>query len=396
MTRSISSRTLAVGDGAQPRALRIALFSGNYNYIRDGANKALNRLVGYLGGQGVDVRVYSPTSQTPAFEPEGTLIPLPSLPFPFGRDDYRFSLGLFGKALRDLEAFAPDVIHVSAPDIAGHRAISWARRRGIPIVISMHTRFETYLGYYGLGFLKPAMMAILRRFYARADVVLVPSQMMAEQMQANGINNRFAVWARGVERERFNPERRDSRWRRSLGIDDDEIVIGYLGRLVLEKGLDVFAATVGMLARRGIAFRVLAVGEGPAKRELERELPGAVFTGFLSGADLGRAVASMDVFFNPSVTETFGNVTLEAMACGLPVVAANAPGSDQLVVNGQTGWLVEPGNIAAFADTLENYCRDSYLRKRHGAAGLAASKSFDWNAINSEVLRVYRMLMEVA
>jgi phosphatidylinositol alpha 1,6-mannosyltransferase len=393
MTRSISSITSVAGDGAQTRPLRVALFSGNYNYVRDGANKALNRLVGFLGSQGVDARVYSPTSKKPAFEPEGALISLPSLPFPMGRDDYRFSLGLFGKALRDLEAFAPDVIHVSAPDIAGHRVISWARRMGIPIVVSMHTRFETYLDYYKLGFLKPAMMAVLRRFYMRADVVLVPSQAMAEQMKASGISNKFAVWARGVERDRFNPEQRDLSWRRGLGLKDEEVVIGYLGRLVLEKGLDIFAATVGMLARRGLPFRVLAVGDGPAKGELERELPDAVFTGFLSGADLGRAVASMDVFFNPSVTESFGNVTLEAMACGLPVVAADATGSDQLVNHGQTGWLVEPGNIAAFADTLEGYCRDSELRHRHGAVGLEASKAFDWDTINREVLTVYRSLV---
>lgn len=377
----------------QSRPLRVALFSGNYNYVRDGANKALNRLVGYLGGQGVAVRVYSPTSDKPAFKPSGTLISLPSLPFPMGRDDYRFSLGLFGDALRDLEALAPDVIHVSAPDIAGHRAISWARRRGIPVVISMHTRFETYLDYYSLGFLKPAMMAVLRRFYARAGVVLVPSEAMAQQMETSGIRNRFVVWARGVERDCFHPDQRDLSWRRSLGIHDDEIVIGYLGRLVVEKGLGVFAETVGMLARRGVPVRVLAVGDGPAKSELERELPGAVFTGFLTGADLGRAVASMDVFFNPSVTESFGNVTLEAMACGLPVVAANATGADNLVTHGKTGWLVEPGDVAAFADTLERYWQDLDLRHRHGAAGLEESQKFDWDAINGEVLRAYRSVV---
>ena len=129
--------------------LRIALFSGNYNYVRDGANQSLNRLVGYLLRQGAEVRVYSPTVAKPAFEPAGDLVSLPSLPIP-SRAEYRVATGLSRRVRRDLEAFAPNVVHISAPDPAGHRAVSWARERGLPVLASVHTRFETYPRYYNL------------------------------------------------------------------------------------------------------------------------------------------------------------------------------------------------------------------------------------------------------
>ena len=128
-----------------PSLLRVAIFSGNYNYVRDGANQALNRLVGYLMKCGVQVRIYSPTTDTPDFEPTGDLVSVASLPVPFGRGEYRMARGLTRAARRDLARFRPNIVHVAAPDLLGHRAISWARARGIPVLASMHTRFETYL-----------------------------------------------------------------------------------------------------------------------------------------------------------------------------------------------------------------------------------------------------------
>ena len=128
----------------QPEEIRVALFSGNYNYVRDGANQALNRLVGYLLRQGVKVRVYSPTTDTPAFEPTGDVVSIPSVPVP-GRPEYRIGLGLSAEVRRDLEEFAPNLVQISAPDVIGHRAVTWARQRKIPIVASVHTRFDTYL-----------------------------------------------------------------------------------------------------------------------------------------------------------------------------------------------------------------------------------------------------------
>ena len=373
--------------------LRIALFSGNYNYVRDGANQALNRLVGHLLRQGAKVRVYSPTVEKPAFEPTGDLIPLPSVPIP-GRDEYRIPTGLPAKIRRDLAQFNPNIIHISSPDVSAHRAVSWARARNLPVVASVHTRFETYLTYYHLQLLEPMLRAALRRLYARCDALLVPAESTAAVLRAQRMNRNIYIWSRGVDREQFNPARRDMEWRRSLGIADDELAVAFLGRLVLEKGLDVFAAVIKELRSRGVPHHPLVIGSGPARPWFEQNMPTGVFVGQQIGADLGRALASADVFLNPSVTEAFGNVTLEAMASEIPVVAALATGTTSIVRNGETGILADSCDIAGFADALEAYARDPELRRRHGEAGLAYARTQDWDEINSSVLRVYESLVE--
>ncbi|MGB3165865.1 MAG: glycosyltransferase family 1 protein [Alteraurantiacibacter sp.] len=372
--------------------LRIALFSGNYNYVRDGANQALNRLVEYLLRQGASVRVYSPTIDKPAFEPQGDLVGVPSFAIP-GRGEYRVPMGFDSEVKADLERFAPNIVHVSSPDPTGHAATRFARDRGLPILASVHTRFETYPRYYKMGFLEPLMVAFLRRFYTRADALLAPSESMAEVLREQGMGDDVAIWARGVDRSIFSPERRDLEWRVKQGIGKDEVAVGFLGRLVLEKGLDVFAETMEVLRKRDVPHRVLVIGEGPARAFFEENCPEAVFVGFQQGADLGRAVASMDMLLNPSVTETFGNVTLEAMACGLPVVAARATGSTSLVVDGQTGRLVTPGDAEGFADVVEAYIRDPALREAHGRAGEKRSRDYSWDTINSVVADTYRRLV---
>jgi phosphatidylinositol alpha 1,6-mannosyltransferase len=369
--------------------LRIALFSGNYNYVRDGANQALNRLVEYLLRNGAAVRVYSPTNPIPAFEPAGDLISVRSTSFPFGRNEYPLALGLPSETRRDLEAFAPNIVHVSAPDILGHRAVSWARGRSLPILASMHTRFETYLHYYKLGFAEPLLRTMLRRFYRRCTAVVTPSESMAAIMRAQRMSDDINIWARGVDSSIFHPDRRSLDWRQSLGISNNVPVIGFLGRHVLEKGLEVFCDTADILVERKIPHRILVVGEGPAGDWFAQRLPDAVFVGFQSGEDLGRAVASMDIFFNPSVTEAFGNVTLEAMASGVAVVAARATGNENLVRDGTTGRLISPGKSDAFADALTAYCLNANLRTLHGKAGYDASKSYNWDKINQVVLDTY-------
>jgi glycosyltransferase involved in cell wall biosynthesis len=373
-------------------SLRVALFSGNYNYVRDGANQALNRLVGYLLRHGAAVRVYAPVVDDPAFEPTGDLIALPALAVP-GRSEYHIPIALGVGARRDLRSFAPNVVHVSSPDVAGHRAVSWARRRHLPALASVHTRFDTYPRYYNLAWIEPVLTAILRRFYRRCDALVAPSESMAQVLRDQRMNYDISLWSRGVDRDTFNPGRRDLAWRRGLGIADDEVVIGFLGRLVMEKGLDVFADTIDDLTRRGFAHRVIVIGEGPARSWFEARLPLAVFAGFQGGTDLGRAVASMDVLFNPSVTETFGNVTLEAMACALPVVAAEATGSESLVENHVNGRLVRPGAIHSFVEALRAYLVDPALRARHGAAGEARSLDFSWDRINQAVADTYVRLI---
>lgn|SRR5690554_895120 len=372
--------------------LRVALFSGNYNYVRDGANQALNRLADYLLRQGASLRVYAPKVETPAFPPTGDLVGIPAVPIPFRRE-YRFPLGLWGEAKADLGAFRPNVIHVSSPDPTAHAALRWAEARELPVLASVHTRFDTYPRYYGMAFAEPWLERTMRRFYRRCDALVAPSESMAEVLRAQGMNDDIGIWSRGVDRTIFDPSHRDLAWRRSLGIADDDVAVGFLGRLVMEKGLDVFSDTMMLLRQRGIAHKVLVVGEGPARGWFAERVPEAVFTGMLTHAELGRAVASMDMLLNPSVTETFGNVTLEAMASGVPVIAARATGSTSLVSEGQTGRLVEPGNVPAFADAVAAYATDPARRAAHGAAGEERSRAYSWDAINGAVADVYTRLV---
>ncbi|MEJ2459146.1 MAG: glycosyltransferase [Novosphingobium sp.] len=300
--------------------LRIALFSGNYNYVRDGANQALNRLVDYLLRQGAQVRIYAPVVAEPAFEATGDLVGVGSLPIP-GRAEYRVPLRVVGKALRNLEAFAANVVHVSSPDPVGHQAVTWARKHGLPVLASVHTRFETYMRYYNMAWGEPVMEALLRRFYRRCDALVAPSESMAQVLRDQRMNYDISIWSRGVDRKI------------------------------------------------------------------------SAFVGFLQGSDLGRAVASMDVLFNPSVTETFGNVTLEVMACGLPVVAAAATGSQSLVDDRNSGRLIPPGAIHQFAEALRAYIEDPALRTAHGRAGEARASEFSWDKINQAVADTYIRLI---
>jgi glycosyltransferase involved in cell wall biosynthesis len=204
------------------------------------------------------------------------------------------------------------------------------------------------------------------------------------------MNRDIMTWARGIDREQFNPGRRDMAWRRSIGIADDEMVIAFLGRVVMEKGLDVFADAIHAFEPMDLKHRVLVIGEGPARPWFEQQLPNAIFLGQQTGNDLARALASSDLFLNPSITEAFGNVTLEAMACALPVLAAEATGATNLVNSGVTGTLVDGAEPEEFADALAAYARDPELRGRHGLAGLEVAKTMDWDTINAAVIRAYK------
>ena len=370
------------------RPLRVAIFSGNYNAVMDGPARALNLLAGYLESQGIESRVYAPTVSTPAFAPQGTLVSIPSVPIP-GRREYRLGLGLPKAVRADLEAFRPSLVHVSAPDLSGHAAMAWARGRGIPVVASCHTRFDTYLRYYGLGALRPLATRLLVNFYNRADLVLAPSPCMREELRKSGVRTPVRLWSRGVDHVLFNPGRRDQAWRQAHDVREPEVLIAYVGRMVMEKDLGLLVRALRTLRAHCVPHHCLMVGEGPARASLERKMPGAIFTGHLSGPDLARAYASSDIFFNPSRSETFGNTTLEAMASGVPAVAANAPGSRALVVHGKTGFLAKPGDADDFVHWLTRLAKSPDVRRHFGRQALKRSEAYQWPAVLASVLENY-------
>ena len=176
------------------RKLRIALFSGNYNYVVDGPVKALNTLVGFLEKEGHEVLVFAPTIKKPPFEHTGTLISAPSIAIP-GRGEYRLALGMSSNIRKRLDAFKPDLVHLAAPDLLGYAALRYAGKNSIPAVASFHTRFDTYPRYYGAKWLEKYLTGYMRRFYARCEHVYPPSQSMAAELREDGIGRDIRLWA---------------------------------------------------------------------------------------------------------------------------------------------------------------------------------------------------------
>ena len=372
------------------RKLRVALVTSSYNFIADGVALTLNRLVGYLLSQGVEVLIFAPTADAPAFAHQGTVVPVPSVPLP-ARPEYRLAFGLGGAAWRRLLDFAPDIIHIAVPDLLGQAALVFARKHSVPAVASYHTRYETYLKHYWyLAGLEGLLKRRLKAFYGALREVYVPSDSTRDALLADGLRDNFKPWPRGIDTERFTPEKRNMDWRAQHGIGADEIVILHVSRLVREKRLDTLTA-----ALKQLPYRKVIVGDGPDRVLAERELPDAIFLGHQSGEDLAIAYASCDLFIFPSDSESFGNVTLEAMASGLPCVCADATGSRSLVVDGETGFLVDAGDADGFARHLSRLAGDATLRVHMGQAARARALTYSWPETLGRMLGYYRALTGV-
>lgn len=367
--------------------LRIALFTGNYNYAIDGVARTTNRLVGFLETAGIPVRVYAPTAKTPLFRHEGTLVSVPSVQIP--NNPYRLALGLPPSIRRDLRAFAPTLIHLHTPDLLGFAALRWGQFHKIPVVTTYHTHFCSYLKYYHLGFLKPIVWRLTRQFYRRCDQVFVAAASMATELQQHGVRANYVVAPFGVDTTQFHPGLRSLEWRRSLGIGDNEVVVSFIGRLVWEKGLAIFADVLNRLHADGVKFRSLVVGDGLARAGLEAMLPDAIYTGYLTDRALATAFASADVFFNPSASETFGCVTVESLASGLTVLAADAPGSRDIVRNGVDGILCPPEDRDAFTVALRQLIENPAARAALQQSGLQRAANFQWDIVLKEMVRNY-------
>jgi len=376
--------------GIQGRPLRVALVTSSYNFIPDGVALTLNRLVGWLGTQGVQVKVFAPTGPKPALAHQGELISVPSMPLP-GRPEYRLAFGLGSDAKRRLLDFKPDLIHIAVPDLLGLAALKLAQKHNIPAVASYHTRYETYLKHYWyLRGVEKSLKRYLRWFYGAVREVYVPSWSVRAALLADGLRDNFKPWPRGIDTTRFDPKKRSADWRERHGIGPDEVVVLHVSRLVREKRLDTLT---GALRDIDLFHRAVIVGDGPDRRLAEQALPQAIFTGFLGGEELATAYASSDIFVFPSDSESFGNVTLEAMASGLPCVCANATGSQSLVVAGETGYLAPADKPSAFAELITRLIEDPPVRERMGAAARARALTFSWDETMARMLGYYRALV---
>jgi phosphatidylinositol alpha 1,6-mannosyltransferase len=372
--------------------MKIAYFSESLLPHVDGVSRTLAQLFGFLESRAVDFRVFSPFVPPPEISWAPKVRRVPFVRVPVYRD-YRLTVPIGHRISQRLDEYGPDLLHVVSPTPVAVRAQKYGQRRGIPVVSSFHTHFVSYFRFYGIGGLEWFGWKLLRSFYARCEVVYAPSQGIIRELAEHGIHN-TELWSRGIDLARFSPGWRDSGLRAKVGADEQTPVLLLVSRLVKEKNLADLVRAEQLLRESGRRYRLVLVGDGPMRAELQRQLPDAHFTGHQSGEDLARWYASGDVFVFPSTTETFGNVILEAQASGLPAVVVDRGGPADLVEPGVTGLIARANDPDDFAARVGQMLDDPAERCRMGKQARAAASERDWSSINGRLLDSYRRVLE--
>jgi phosphatidylinositol alpha 1,6-mannosyltransferase len=370
--------------------MRIAYFTESLYPLVDGVSRTLARLFDTLEHRGVEFRIFSPFVPHASVPWSRRVREVPFVRFPL-YPDYRVSYPPRGLA-RELDQYAPDLVHVASPTPMAVWVQRWARRRGVPVVASFHTHFVSYFRYYGVPWLEGFGWRMLRRFYARCERVYAPTRRIIAELEAHGIHD-LELWSRGIDLARFGPEFRDPALRTHLGADETTPIVLMVSRLVKEKDLLDLLPMHRILHERGNRFRLVLVGDGPLRRELEAALPEAHFAGHQVGKALARWYASADMFVFPSTTETFGNVVAEAQVSGLPTVVVDRGGPPELVTPGQTGWIARANDPTDLAEKIEDLLIDPAARQRMGEAARSAAAERDWEVINGRLLESYRQVI---
>jgi glycosyltransferase involved in cell wall biosynthesis len=365
--------------------MRIAIVSETYPPEINGVALTVQSLVHGLAGLGHQIELIRPRqgSGIDAREPAGVETrevrgtALPRYP--------GLRLGLpAGRALRRRWAdLPPDALYIATEGPLGWSALSAAHRLGIPCATGFHTRFDTYAGHYGVGFLTPAVLGYLRRFHRRADATLVPTQALAQELQELGVGN-VRLLRRAVDTQQFHPGRRDTALRAQWGVGSDTPVMLYVGRIAAEKNLQLAVRTYQAVRQHCPDLRYVWVGDGPARAALQAAHPEFIFAGLQRGEALARHYASADVFAFPSRSETFGNVILEALASGLPVVSYNEAAAREHLTDGVNGFCIETGDEAAFMRSTTMLCSNPALIRHMGRAAHASMASLAPTAVIRE------------
>ena len=359
----------------------ICIVTETYPPEVNGVALTLARLVGGLRQLGHLVSIVRPQQRkrdTTGPNKAAAEILVSSLPLP-GYRGLRFGLPA-GQVLRQNWSInRPDVIYVATEGPLGWSALRVAQRLDIPVFSGFHTSFDRYSRYYHLGWLQPLVARYLYRFHNRTQGTLVASSDLRDRLRAIGMKN-VSILDRGVDSQLFTPTRRSATIRRAWGASDHDLVALYVGRVAAEKNLAL--AIEAYLAMQYVASgaKFVIVGDGPLGAPLRDKHPDIIFCGVHHGHELARHYASADVFLFPSETETFGNVTLEAMASGLVVVAFDYAAARMHVIDGESGLLVPYGDSRAFVNAAAKLARESYslIQMRRQARTHATSLDWHW------------------
>lgn len=344
--------------------MRVSLVSETYPPEINGVALTVRDLAHGLAARGHAVQVVRPLRPDQIPEPGLVTLGVPSVALP-RYPGLRLGLPAGARLRRAWRTTPPDVIYVTTEGPLGWSALRAARRLGIPACTGFHTRFDNYAAHYGAAWATPLVLAYLRRFHRRAAATLVPTRALAQELAGLGIDN-VCILRRAVDTALFNPGRRDPQLRDAWGVDGDAPVALYVGRIAQEKNLDLAVRAFRALQARVPEARFVWVGDGPVRAELAKTNPDFLFAGMRTGKDLARHYASADLFLFPSLSETFGNVTLEAMASGLAVVAFDHGAAHEYLADGIGGMRVRASDTRGFVGATYAIGVDPVLRATMG------------------------------
>ena len=353
--------------------MRVALLAESFLPHMNGVTGSVLHVLRHLAAEGHETLVIAPRAGEITTDLHGARtellrsVPLPSYP------DVRVVFARAARLTAILREFRADVVHLASPFVLGWQGVAAADALRVPSVAVYQTDVVAYAEKYGMPQASALVGRHVARLHRRATLTLAPSTASLRQLQDLGVD-RLRRWGRGVDTARFGPQRRSEAWR--AGVAPGELIVGYVGRLAHEKQVEDLAALAGL---GGV--RLVIVGDGPARPALERVLPGAVFTGHLTGDALAEALASFDVFVHPGESETFGQTIQEALASGVPVVATGVGGPVDLVRSSVDGWLYRPGDLADLRARVADLAGDEGKRRAFAAAAGESVRERTWEAV---------------
>ena len=373
--------------------LRIAVVTETYPPEINGVAMTIGRMVEGLLDLGHQVQLLRPRqdkADRPGIRDGFDEVLCGGLPLP-GYAGLKFGLPAKRALSRLWSAKRPDIVHLVTEGPLGGSALAAARKLGLPVSSDFHTNFHHYSRHYGFGWLHKPISGYLRRFHNRTDATLVPTLSLQDSLRQEGYRSVHVV-ARGVDTRLFNPARRSPELRARWGARDDQPVAIHVGRLAPEKNLPLVLRAYEAMAENAPATKLVLVGDGPARAALEAKYPQHVFAGMRTGEDLAAHYASADLFLFPSLTETFGNVTVEAMASGLAVVAYDYAAAAQLILDGENGHVAPFDDAAAFVGAARRLAEDPPRLDAMRRRARESVERLDWSRIVGEFAAVLEEL----
>lgn len=366
---------------------KIAIFTDTFFPDVNGVARTLKRLTNYFEKSNIEFRVFAPESTRGSLY-EQEIYRFTSLPF-FLYPECRMGLPNLSKVKQELLAFQPELIHIATPFNMGLTGLHFSKKLNIPVVGSYHTDFDQYLEYYDLQFLSSLLWKYMHWFHSSFQKIFVPSNETYNQLKKHGFTN-LSTWPRGVDCNQFHPyhHKTESLLKYQINVPN---VLTYVGRLAPEKNIATLIKIATSLPPSiNDSVHWLIVGEGPSMEEMRHHAPkNMTFTGYLGGEELSSVYACSDLFIFPSATETFGNVVLESLASGTPVIGADAGGVKDILQHGSTGLLCNPNNVSEFVEAINNLLTNTKLRKRMETEGRKYALTQSWDQIFFNLVKEY-------